>query len=256
MTHARTTLRHGSKVFTAILALAFLFSGTLTASADGTAANKLAVAGSRTQAFAPNAEIRVLDETMKVSSVRDLILQLTSECSIVNALSTGSDGVAGKTSDSDTSTGRVTMRIEIDGNEVPVSQDSGTDDGSVVFCDRTYSRTVTDKDGDGKIDQEDDYISTRTANAFNWVAFDAGEAYDNPANGNNIINIEVFAKFESSTTPATPCAVGSRSCSEAFIGNRTLVVENTNAQNEEVATTTDPSPAPAPGGCGLPTCLP
>ena len=246
MTNVRTLLSGGSKIFTILVAAAIIFSWTAQAQADGNAANKLAVAGSETQAFAPNAEIRVLDETMKVSSVRDLILQLTSECSIVNALSTDTSG------ENQSSTGRVTMRIEIDGEEVPVSQDTADGNGSVVFCDRTYSRTVTDQDGDGEIDKEDDYLATRTANAFNWVAFDAGTAYDDPANGNNIINIEVFAKFESTSNPGA-CAIGS-TCSEAFIGNRTLVVENTNAQNEEVATTTDPSPAPAPGGCGLPVC--
>ena len=243
MTHASLALSAGKKVFVVLVALAMALTWMSQAQADGTAANKLAVAGSEVQAFAPNSEIRVLDETMKVSTVRDLILQLSSECSIVNALSTDTSG------ENQSSTGRVTMRIEIDGTEVPVSEGGA---GSVVFCDRTYSRTVTDQDGDDKIDREDDYLATRTANAFNWVAFDAGERYDDPANGNNIINLEVFAKFESTEAP-TGCTIGN-TCSEAFIGNRTLVVENTNAQNEEVATPTDPSPAPEPGGCGLPIC--
>lgn len=248
MTHVRTVLGQSSKAFVVLVALALMFSWTVNAQADGPAANKLAVAGSSMQAFGPGTEIVVLEETMKVSSPRDLILQLSSECSIVNALSTSN--ATGQQNDS--SVGRVTMRIEIDGKPVPVSQDTADGNDRVVFCDRTYQRAVSDQEGDGKVDKEDDYISTRTANAFNWVAFNAGTIYDNPANGNNIIDIRVFAKFESTSTPGT-CALGDRSCSEAFIGNRTLVVENTNAQNEEVATTTDPSPAPEePSG----TCVP
>ena len=247
MTHVRTLLDHSSKIFTALVAAALIFTWTAQAQADGTAANKLAVAGSSMQAFTPNAEKVVLDETMKVSSVRDLILQLSTECSIVNALSTSN----ATNQQSDASVGRVSMRIEIDGKPVPVSQDTADGNDRVVFCDRTYQRAVSDQDGDGGVDREDDYISTRTANAFNWVAFDAGTVYDKPYNGNNIIDIRVFAKFESTAAPGG-CALGNRSCSEAFIGNRTLVVENTNAQNDEVATTTDPSPAPSPAGNSLP----
>lgn len=246
MTHVRTLLNGGSKIFTAMVVATLVFTWTTQAQADGTAANKLAVAGSTLQTTGPNEQpIVVLDETMKVSSPRDLILQLTSECSIVTALSTRDSG------DTETATGRVEMWITIDGTTVPVSQDDITG-GRTVFCDREYSRTVTDQDGDGKIDREDDYIATRTANAFNWVAFDAGVTYDKPYNGNNILDIEVLARF-TKTTDA--CTLGN-TCSEALIGNRTLVVENTNAQNSEVSTVTDPSPAPSSGPNSGPLPLP
>ena len=77
--------------------------------------------------------------------------------------------------------------ITLDGTRVPVSLDDTeeneqgeTDDiGKVVFCNRAYQRTVTDAEenegvggnegGDG-FDDEDDFIRTRTANAFNWMA--------------------------------------------------------------------------------------
>src|SRR5688500_9717338 len=111
MTHASPAFTAGRKVFTVLLAIALALTWMSQAQADGTAANKLAVAGSETVGFGANTEVRVLDETMKVSSVRDLILQLTSECTIVNALSTGSTGASPS---SDSSVGRVTMRLEID----------------------------------------------------------------------------------------------------------------------------------------------
>ena len=246
MTHVRTLLGHSSKVFVVLTAIALMFTWTVNAQADGQAANKLAVAGSDLETTGPNAgSIVVLDETMKVSSVRDLILQLSAECSIVTALTTQNSEENAST------TGRVEMWVTIDGKKVPVTQENEAG-GEVVFCDRTYSRTVTDQDGDGTIDREDDYIATRTANAFNWVAFDAGTAYDNPTNGNNIINIQVHARY-TKTSGTGACTIGN-TCSEALIGSRTLVVENTNAQNEEVATTTDPSPAPPPTCPTYPVC--
>jgi len=248
MTQTRTLLSAGSKIFTVLLAIALAFSWVTVAQADGTAANKLAVAGSDLETTGPNAgSIVVLDETMKASTVRDLILQLSAECSIVTALTTSESG------ENSSTTGRVEMWVTIDGKKVPVTQEN-EGGGEVVFCDRTYSRTVTDQDGDGKIDKEDDYIATRTANAFNWVAFDAGELYDNPTNGNNILDIEVHARY-TKTADTGKCTIGS-TCSEALIGSRTLVVENTNAQNEEVATTTDPSPAPPPTCPTYPLCTP
>lgn len=237
MTHVRTLLDHSSKILTALVAAALIFTWTANATADGPAANKVAVAGSETEVFGPGDKVLLLDETFKVSSPRDLILQLTSECSLLTALSTD-------TEDSERAAGEIVMWIEIDGKRVPVSQEN-TDEGEVVFCNRVYERQVTDQEDDG-VDREDDYIDTRTANAFNWFAQDAGVIYDSPANGQNILDVRVFGRLTETNSCNNSKPILGQTCAEAIVGNRTLIVENTNAQNGEVVTETDPSPAPAP----------
>lgn len=127
------------------------------------------------------------------------------------------------------------MRIEIGGTPVPVatdetaiSEDDAADDdneiGEVTFCNRTYHRTVTDGESDG-LDEEHDFIRTRNANAFNWVATDVGRVYDDAANGNNIVEIKVFADYDTNE-------VGD-AVADAFVGSRTLVAEPTNLSVHE-----------------------
>ena len=183
----------------------------------------------------------VLQEQVRVSSTQDLVLQLTSECSILTELTTGPDEEAGA-SDNAMAFGAVRMRIEIDGTPVAVasdddasSEDDAADDdneiGEVTFCNRTYERTVTDgEDPQDGIDEEHDYIRTRTANAFNWLATDIGFNYDDPANGNNIVDIVVYADYDVSTA--------GDAVADAFIGSRTLIAEPTNASTHE---TVDPA---------------
>lgn len=250
MTHVRTLLQGGSKIFTAMVVAALVFTWTTQAQADGQAANKVAVAGSETEVMGPGERVLLLDETFKVSSPRDLILQLSAECSILTALST-SNG-----EEKADAFGEIVMWIEIDGRRVPVSQEN-TDQGEVVFCNRTYEREVTDEENpaDG-IDREDDYIQTRTANAFNWFAPDAGVIFDNEANGQNILDVRVFARLTETSSCDSEKAILGQTCAEAIVGNRTLIVENTNAQNSEVSTVTDPSPAPSPAPNSGPLPLP
>lgn len=189
----------------------------------------------------------LLQERIKVSSPYDLILQLTSECSIVTELTTGGTGAE----DFSEASGSIRMYITLDGKRVPIStvdqqpNTPGTqnDDGEITFCNRTYGRTVQDADGDGNVDQEDDYIRTKNANAFNWLALDVGSSYDNPANGNNIIDVVVHAEYETSEE--------GRAFADAFVGRRSLIMEPTNASVHEQVTPTD-----TPEGAtviGLPT---
>jgi hypothetical protein len=203
-----------------------------------------------------NAPVTVLEERMKVSTTSDLILQLTSECSILTSLVTNND------TPEQGAFGQVKFFITLDGKRVPVSTDdtpapppeetdtTGTDLGEAVFCNRAYARRVTDQETepDG-IDEEADFIRTRTANAFNWLALNVGEdqaggttlsGYDSPTNGNNIIDVEVQAEFtknpnacDDGAGPDGSLAIIEQTCAEAAIGSRTLIIEPTHASVHE-----------------------
>ena len=208
-----------------------LFAGP-GAYADHEPANKFAAAGSDIDEVDDSEPI--LTERMKVSSSFDLVLSASAECSILTELVTDSD------TPSSTAFGSVRMWITLDGKRVPVSTDDTAEDnddvveddgdesdiGEVTFCNRAYSRTVTDDESpaDG-IDREEDFIDTRTANAFNWVATDVGFIYDDPSNGNNIIEVQLWADYDVSEA--------GNAAADAFVGTRTLIAEPTNLSVHE-----------------------
>lgn len=258
----------------ALLAATLFMAYTIgnTASATHQPADKTTVAASSIDEVGDNGTAEpVLREEMKVSSPSDLILQLTAECSILTYLQTGEEpGSAGENEDTASSTGQIRMWITVDGRVVPVSamdsrpNEPGVqiDDGKIVFCNRTYTRHVEDSetnppDGDG-IDTEEDYIRTRTANAFNWFALDTGFNYDSPSNGNNILEIIVWAEYTKSPRTCTNLAnpIGETSCADALVGRRSLIVEPVHAANDENTlpagesgtTPISPSPMQSPGG--------
>ena len=198
-------------------------------------ADKTAVAGGVSEEIGANDTRTILQERMRVSTPTDLILGVTAECSILTALTTNSDNPDAEAE------GKVELFLTIDGTEVPV-QTSKPDEGEVVFCNRTYQRSVTDDEDplDG-IDQESDYIDTRAANAFNWLAFNVGNAYDKPDNGDNIVDVVVKARYTTRTAcPQATCQA------KAIVGNRTLVIEPVKAANTEVSEPADPAPAEEP----------
>jgi hypothetical protein len=233
----------------AVIAAALMIALVTAPSANAThePAQKVAATGSDIDTVGQDAV--VLQEQVRVSSTQDLVLQLAAECSILTELTTGPDDAATGQTNNAFAFGSVRMRIEIDGTPVAVASDdtasSGQDDvedtedtggndaeiGEVTFCNRAYERTVedTENDDDG-IDEEHDYIRTRTANSFNWLATDIGFNYDDPANGNNIVDIVVYADYDTTTT--------GNAIAEAFIGSRTLIAEPTNASTHE---TVDPA---------------
>jgi hypothetical protein len=205
-------------------------------------ANKTAAIGNTIDDLGPNEDHVVLSEIMKVSSPADLILNVSSECSILTHLVTANQ------QESDTQEGTVNIYVTIDGKRVPVAGSStgNGDPGDVVFCNRAYSRTVTDEEDplDG-IDRESDYIGSRTANAFQWLALNTGVYYDESVikNGNNILQIDVHAVYDDSNTaaetPNTIACTGSETtgCSRAYVGKRTLIVEPTKASVIETTAT-------------------
>lgn len=180
----------------------------------------------------PNGTV-LLSDTLRVSSPEDAIISVSAECSILTSLTTG-----GQYGNSSEAFGAIRLWIEVDGIRVPVSTDDTLEDdddvekdagdpsdiGEVTFCNRTYHRDVadTENDGDGT-DVEDDYIRTRNANAFNWMAFDLGTIYD--VDGDNVITVELLGDFDA-TTLGTATA-------QAFVGSRTMIIEPTKVSNHE-----------------------
>ena len=253
----------------ALLLAATLFTAytAQSAIADHEPAMKAGAAGDDLQATAADEKpIALLSETMRVSSPEDLIIQVTSECSILTSLLTG-DGANASTSgdeasDSAFAFGQVKMFVTVDGTRVPVAVndtatspgDDSTDKddlGEVVFCNRAYQRTVTDsEDDEDGLDTQDDFIRTRTANAFNWLAFDTGVNYDSPANGNNVIHVILWGEFDKEPEAcATDDADDARTplgrtCAEALVGSRTMIIEPIRVSNHEVIEPHEPTPAP------------
>lgn len=201
--------------------VALILGGT-TAIATHDPANKPAASGSQldTEFLAEGEEVTVLREHVKTSNPTDLILQLTSECSILTDITTtGNSGADGSTA-----VGQIRYSILIDGSPVPVSQDD-VEKGEVVFCDRAHRQTTAQfDDNDAKISQ---FLRTRTANAFNWMALNVGSGEH---------DIEVRARFERTNNEGDLPTGTNRS--EGVVGARTLVIEPVHAANDEVVAET------------------
>ncbi len=189
--------------------------------AAGTPANKVAGAGSETEVVGANADVILLSETVKINNPTDLILSASAECSIITQVKTTGNQTA-------RAEARVLMWVEIDGIPVPVSEDD-TDKGKVVFCDRIHEQE-TKLDGD-EDDENDDfvrtYLSTRTANAFNWMALNVGTAY--PGTSNNTHVVELHATLITQNPVAETFA-------NAAVGNRTLILEPVKSAHREAVT--------------------
>jgi len=204
-----------TNVLLGVLVLAMLVN-PIFAGASHQPANKTTASGSETEVMGPGEDVTILSHSAKISGPKDVVLSVTAECSILTALTTGPGN------DSARAFGQIRMWITIDDKVVPVSSDDTTETGKVVFCNRAYQRTVTDAGGD---DTESDFIDTRTANAFNWLALNVGFDYDDPDNGNNIVDIELHAEL-TETTMNTANA-------QAVVGHRTLIASMENVSNHE-----------------------
>ena len=196
------------------LTAGFLAQGTYAA---GTPANKVAAAGSETEVVGANQSAVVLSETVKINNPTDLIITASAECAILTQVTNSANG------QTERAFGEVKFHVTIDGVPVPVAK-GDADQGRVVFCNRAQEQQWTDSaapnndDGGDKLRQ---YLNTRTANAFSWMALNVGAT----GSTNNIHKIELIATW---TTTATAGAIA-----EARVGNRTLVLEPVKAANGE-----------------------
>jgi hypothetical protein len=258
-------------ILLSVLATVVAVANPFTAHSQGTPANKVAASGDDVDTTSEDeAPIRVLSEQVKVSTTHDLMIHVSSECSILTSLFEPGDDAPGASS-SQFSFGQVKFFVTIDDQRVPVAINDTDNDphstnpdeddfGEVVFCNRAYQRTLTDAESDQDgIDGYDDFIRTRSANAFNYMALNVGvddpananrfENYDNPDNGNNVVDVELWAEFDrepaacaTESADNDPAPIG-KTCAEAFVGSRTMILETTNASVREEVATDGPGPS-------------
>lgn len=189
-------------------------------------ADKAVAAGSTMKVIDANQTQPILTTTIKTSKPEDLLMTVSLECSILTQLVTNNNNPSADQQAS------VRIWIDIDGKTVPVTDASAPpqdptqsgngnpDTDGVNFCDREYQRTVTDGENppDG-IDTQNDFIATKSAHAFSWVRLNTGSGTH---------TIQVFAKFFATA------ADSAGSNAQAYVGNRTLVVDPTKMANNAV----------------------
>jgi hypothetical protein len=256
-----------------------LVAGIAVGASDGpTPANKVVAGASETEVFSPkDGPVVLASGTMRTSKPTDLLIQTSLECSILTKLTTGPSADAGAT---DTAKADATIRgwvvidddanieapadetgaaervvsIESESNPPQDPEESGsgsilplakegnpTLDDSATYCNRTYERTVTDGENalDG-IDEETDYINTKTANAFNWVLLNAGSGIHYVRWMGEIDGGSAATCSKDSTEPAPPVQdedgedTANNACTSAYVGNRTIIIEPTKMANDAV----------------------
>jgi hypothetical protein len=209
-----------------VCAVPAAFFGAQAVAGSGTPANKVVAAASKRVVVAAGQTETIMTATMKTSKPTDIMIHTGLECSILTKLLTNNSD------NSATAGARARVWIEVDGRIVSLTQQSmppqngtvppsGNDTDKVTFCDRVYSRTVTDGEGNPPltaIDQQDDYIRTKSAHGFNWVQMNLGSG---------LHTIAVKAELTTNTD-------GENATAELEIGNRTLIVEPTKMANDAV----------------------
>jgi hypothetical protein len=173
--------------------------------ADNLPADKVTATGAKPDVSAPGQTVTLLGPVrMRTSTVEDLALQFTAECSILTDLTTTGN-------DTQDAFGQVRTWVEVDGKPVGVvpGTPGGSDDGKVVLCNRAYHRDTSGFTADNQATIHD-YIRTREANGFNWATVNVG---------NGIHTIAVKGEFTETAT--------NKGVAQAVVGNRTLIVQPT-----------------------------
>ena len=190
-------------------------------------ANKVVATGEENIVFGPGEDVVLMTAMAKTSKPTDMMLMVTLECAIFTRLITGPSTEGGAT-DSALAGARLDVWIEIDDVIVPISSAASPPNDppapgnrevdSVTFCEREYSRTVTDgEDPQDGLDEEDDYIRTKSSHAFNWIR-------QNMGSGNHVI--EVVGELVTETAGDAEA--------EIEVGNRVLIGEPTMMANNAV----------------------
>jgi hypothetical protein len=193
------------------------------ANANGTPADKAVAAASKVETIRNGGVVELMSATFRSSKPSDLLLSVSAECSILTDVVIPGGG----TTFTEEARGTVKVWLEMDGHIVPITssstppqdpaaQEPGDETDKVTFCDRLHRRTVTDREDDNT-DYSRDWLETKSANAFNWVRLNAGSG---------LHTIVVKAEM---TTNAT-----GDSMAEAYVGNRTLIIEPTKMANDAV----------------------
>lgn len=190
-------------------------------------ANKVVATGEENIIAGPGTDIVLMTATAKTSKPTDMMLMVTLECAIYTQLITGGTTDEGAT-DTALASARLDVWIEIDDVIVPISSAASPPNDSpapgdrevdsVTFCQRDYSRTVTDEeDPQDGLDEEDDYIRTKSAHAFNWIRQNMGS---------DTHKIEVVGELVIETD--------GRGTATIEIGNRVLIGEPTKMANDAI----------------------
>lgn len=235
MTQVRTLLTH-SKVFTALVAAALIFTWTTNAQATHEPANKVAAAGSYedTPAFtAAGQTTLLLSERLRTSKPTDLILSATAECSILTTVTTVGDNDSTARSqlrfyleivtDGTAPLAERTRRVGVEQTSTGPNSSTDDDAGEVVFCDRMYRRQTSGFGTDDQQHKIDTYMRTRNANGFNWFALNVGSG---------VHTVNLYATYDNAGTAGT-------ATSEGVVGTRTLVIQPVKAKNDENVHETD-----------------
>ena len=203
-------------------------SGSYGSDSNAQPANKIAAAGTTvehmTNDMAGRRVVTLFDEMIKVSGPSDLLIEVNAECALWTEVIVVDDDDS-NTPEVDVpaseSEARVKVWVTIDDVDVLVTEQE-LDDGKVVFCDRVHGMTLRENEGDDDNETISNYLRTRTANSFAWIALNAG---DYPGDGLNH-HVEVFAELDAAVNMGEGSA-------EAAVGKRTLIVEPVMMANNE-----------------------
>lgn len=243
------TLSRRAIVATSVVAAIGIAVPTTLAATSGSQAqpaNKAVAAGSHLKVLDPKTPVTVLTAQLKTSKPEDLLLDVSFECSIITDVLVNGTGPSAPTSPPSSATAeasgaiRAWLTMDSDSNIIPIQdtsappqdpsqQATGTNADKVTFCDRDNKITITDgetpRDG---TDQFENYESTKSANAFNWVRLNAGS-------GDH--TIKLWVEFDQPAQDAQGANTAGSS-SHGYVGNRTLVIEPTKLANNAVISDT------------------